>query len=79
LIRLAVLLVVCVIAIGLYRGWFAVSSTTNKGTRDEIDVKATINRQKIESDVQKVEKKLGEGVEHRDKQSDGGGAKPGGS
>jgi hypothetical protein len=60
LVRWLLILVVCLVGIGLYRGWFTLSRQNAPG--DKVDIDVSVNKQKMKSDVQKVEKKVKEEV-----------------
>ena len=48
LIRLVIVVVVCLIAVGFYRGWFAVSGPAHNAAGDKVNVKASVNVKKME-------------------------------
>jgi hypothetical protein len=58
--KLFIVLVICLVGIGLCRGWFSFSSTNNDQHKDEINV--TVDKEKIREDVQTAEKKVVEEV-----------------
>jgi hypothetical protein len=55
-----VLLTVCLIGIGIWRGWFSFSNTTGDKQKDETNV--SVDKEKIREDVQKAKAKVGEEV-----------------
>jgi hypothetical protein len=57
LFRFLLLLAVCVIAFGFYRGWFGVS-TNRDATGGQSDVKVRIDEKKIESDTERAKEKV---------------------
>ena len=57
LVRWLLVLVVCLIGIGLYRGWFSFSSHSTEET-DKVNVSVSVDKKKMKSDVVKVEKKV---------------------
>jgi cell division septal protein FtsQ len=58
--KLLIVLVICLVAIGIYRGWFSYSSTSGDNQKDEINV--SVDKGKIREDVQKAKTKVAEEV-----------------
>ena len=58
LLRWLVILAICFVGIGLYRGWFSFSKSQNDPKSDKIDVRVSVDKGKVEADLGKVEKKL---------------------
>lgn len=54
--------IVCVVALGFYRGWFTFSSNPEAGSK-KVDVNLTMDRDKMEQDAEKVKEKTAEFVE----------------
>jgi hypothetical protein len=61
-IKLLIVLLLCLIGIGFYRGWFSVSRPNPEPDGSKVSVKMSVDKKKIRSDVQKVEKKVKEEV-----------------
>jgi hypothetical protein len=57
--KLLVVLVICLVGIGIWRGWFSFSQT-NDAEQDKINV--SVDKGKIKEDVQKAKQKVGEEV-----------------
>jgi plastocyanin domain-containing protein len=55
--RLVVLLV-CLVGIGFWRGWFSVSSPKSDPEGDKVNVNVSVDKGKIKSDVRKAERKV---------------------
>ncbi|MEQ9409801.1 MAG: hypothetical protein RIK87_18845 [Fuerstiella sp.] len=55
-----VILVLCVAAIGFYRNWFTVSSASSDTNNHKVDVKLTVDPDKIEADADAVKEKAQE-------------------
>jgi hypothetical protein len=57
LLKVLVVLVICVAAIGFYRGWFSLSSSRPgpQGEKVNVDVHVSMDKGKMKSDVQKAE------------------------
>jgi hypothetical protein len=53
--------IVCVVALGFYRGWFTFSSKPEAGG-NKVDVNLTMDRDKMEQDAEKVKEKTAEFV-----------------
>lgn len=62
------LLVVFVIGLGFYRGWFALSSPDADPGSQKVDVNLTVDRDKMQADVDAVKQSASETV---DKVTDG--------
>jgi hypothetical protein len=76
LVKLLVVLVICVAAIGFYRGWFRLSSSRpgDHGEKVNVDVHMSMDKGKMKSDVQKAEgqvKKAGGEVKQEIKDLEG--------
>lgn len=50
-----VLLLACVVAFGFYRGWFALSTRPDDGSK-KVDIELTMDRGKMEQDAEAVKK-----------------------
>lgn len=57
----ALILLVCVVAFGFYRGWFTLSSKPEAGS-NKVDVNLTMDKDKIEQDAETVKEKTQEFV-----------------
>ena len=57
LLRWLLVLVVCLIGIGFYRGWFSFSSHGTEES-DKVNVSVSVDKKKMKSDVVKVENKV---------------------
>ena len=76
LVKLLVVLVICLAAIGFYRGWFHLSSSRpgDQGQKVNMDVHMSMDKGKMKSDVQKAEgqvKKAGGQVKEEIKDLEG--------
>ena len=56
-----IVLLICVVAFGFYRGWFTMSSNPEKGS-NKVDVNLTMDKDKIEQDAEIVKEKTKEFV-----------------
>jgi hypothetical protein len=71
LIKLAIVLLICLVAIGFYRGWFSFSSPTTDAQGDKVNVNMSMDKDKIKSDVKKAEEKVKEKLKGEIKATDG--------
>ncbi len=65
LIKVLAVLLICLVGIGFYRGWFSLSSPKpdargNKG--DKVNVNLSVDKGKMKSDVKKAEEKVKEEI-----------------
>jgi predicted negative regulator of RcsB-dependent stress response len=67
-IRVLFVLLVIVIAVGFYRGWFSFSSRSHDA-ENKVDVNLTVDRDKIQEDAESVKKKTSELTEKVTKQA----------
>jgi hypothetical protein len=59
-LRLLVFVALCLIGIGLYRGWFSFSKPQPEAQGGKVDISVTFNEDKAKQDLKKVEDKLGQ-------------------
>jgi hypothetical protein len=62
LIKLVVVLVICVIGLGFYLGWFSLSKSDPKTEGDKVNVNVSLDKNKMKSDVKKAEEKVKEEI-----------------
>lgn len=62
LIKVLVVPLIFLVGIGLYRGWFSVSSPKPDAGGDKVNVNVTVDKGKIRSDVRKAEQKVKEEI-----------------
>ena len=55
-----IVLAVCVVGVGFYRGWFVLSSHSSDTGSHKIDVNLTVDQDKIKQDGEKVKDKTKE-------------------
>jgi hypothetical protein len=58
LIKLLVVLVICIIGIGIYRGWFSMSSSSPDTKGDRVNVNLSVDKGKVKADVKKAKEKV---------------------
>ncbi len=63
LIKLLVVLLICLVGIGFYRGWFSLSNSTPDKEGNKVNVNVSVDKGKMKSDVKKAEEKVKGGIE----------------
>lgn len=63
LIKLVVVLLICLVGIGFYRGWFSLSNAGPDTEGNKVNVNMSVDKGKMKSDVKKAEEKVKEGIE----------------
>jgi major membrane immunogen (membrane-anchored lipoprotein) len=62
LIRVLAVLLIGLVVVGFYRGWFSLSSSTPDAQGDKVNVNVSVDKGKIKSDVKKAEGKVKEEI-----------------
>jgi cell division septal protein FtsQ len=64
LIKVLAVLLICLVAVGLYRGWFSLSSSKPdaQGDKVNVNVNLSVDKGKIKSDVKKAEGQVKEEI-----------------
>ena len=57
LLKVAVVLILCFVGLGFYRGWFVLSSQHSQPGDNKIDVNLTVDPDKAKEDAESVETK----------------------
>lgn len=70
LIRSLFVLALCLVGIGLYRGWFSLSSASRDPQTNQVNISVSVDASKVKADAQKVKAKIAEEVAQRVKQLD---------
>ena len=70
LIRWLFVLALCLGGIGLYRGWFSLSSSGHDLQNNRVNINLSVDEKKMEADVKTAEEKLSEKVAQRVQQID---------
>jgi hypothetical protein len=65
-----IVVLVCVVAFGFYRGWFTLSTHPDAGSK-KVDVELTMDREKMEQDAEVLKKKTAELVDKVKEQTTG--------
>jgi hypothetical protein len=61
-LRWLLLLLFCLGGIGLYRGWFSFTKTSNENDTDKINVGISVDKNKIKADAKNVKEKVKEEI-----------------
>ena len=61
-LKLVIVLLLCLVGIGFWRGWFSVSSPKPDTEGNKVNVNMSVDKGKIKSDIKKVERKVEKGV-----------------
>jgi hypothetical protein len=62
LIKVLAVLLICLVAIGFYRGWFSLSTSSPNTEGKKVNVDLSVDEGKMESDVKKAEEKVKEEI-----------------
>jgi cell division protein FtsX len=52
--------VICVVAVGFYRSWFTLSSSSTNAESHKVDINLTVNPDKVKADAETVKDKAAE-------------------
>jgi hypothetical protein len=61
-LKLVIVLLLCLVGIGFWRGWFSVSSPKPDTEGNKVNVNMSVDKGKIKSDIKKAERKVEKGV-----------------
>jgi hypothetical protein len=62
LLRVAIVLLLCLLGIGLYRGWFTFSRSNSNADPNKVNASVSVDKGKIKADVKMAEEKIEEEV-----------------
>ncbi len=62
LLRGLFVLLLCLVGIGLFRGWFSFSNPSRDAETHKVNVSVSVDANKVEADVEKVEEEVSEMV-----------------
>jgi hypothetical protein len=63
LLKLLAVLLICLVGIGFYLGWFSLSNPSPDTEGNKVNINVSVDKGKIKSDVKKAEQKVEEKVE----------------
>jgi hypothetical protein len=75
LIRALLVIGLCLVGIGLYRGWFSFTTPHRDAQSNNVNISVSVNATKLEADVAKVEEKIAEEIASHTNQPDDQAAK----
>lgn len=52
-----IVLAICVVSVGFYRGWFVLTTHRSETGRDKIDINLTVDQDKMKNDGESVKNK----------------------
>jgi cell division protein FtsX len=59
-VKVLVVLVLCVVGVGFYRGWFAMSSPTRDTESNKVNINLSMDGDKVKEDAETVKEKATE-------------------
>lgn len=62
MIKLLVLLLICLVGIGFYRGWFSFSNLSPNTDGNRVNIDVSLDKGKMKSDIKEAEQKVKEEV-----------------
>ena len=62
LLRWLPLLLICLAGIGLYRGWFSFTNTSNDKDNKKINISVSVDENKIEADAEEVKEEVAQEI-----------------
>lgn len=62
IIRVLLVLALCVAVLGFYRGWFTFSSRGGEAGSSKVDIKLTVDTNKVKDDADKVRDNVNESL-----------------
>ncbi len=68
LLRTLFVVAVCLVAIGLYRGWFSLTNATRDPETHKVNISVSVDADKVKADAQRVKAKITAEVAQRIKQ-----------
>lgn len=72
MIRGVLFLLLCLVGIGLYRGWFSLTSASPDPQTNRVNISLSLDKSKITADVDKAEQRILEKVAQRLQDRSGG-------
>ena len=58
MLRLAMTLLICILVVGFYMGWFSFSRSPSDPQSDKVNINVSVDENKVRSDLQKAEQNL---------------------
>ena len=63
LLRLAMTLLICILAIGFYLGWFSFSPAPSDPQSNKVNINVSVDKNKVRTDLQKAEQTLNQRIQ----------------
>jgi hypothetical protein len=76
LLRSLFVLALCLVGVGIYRGWFSMGSTTRDPQTNKVNISISVDADKVKADTARVKAKIKEEVAERVRQFDEAASKP---
>ncbi len=73
LLRLAMTLLICILAIGFYLGWFSFSKAPPDPRSNKVNINVSVDENKVRSDLQNAERNLSQRIQEINTQPKGSG------
>ena len=74
LLRLAMTLLICILAIGFYMGWFSFNQMPSDPQSNKVNINVSVDKNKVCNDLEKAEQNLSQRIQEANNQSKGSGA-----
>lgn len=66
-LRRQIILFLCLLAIGLYRGWFSFGTPSRDAETNKVNINVSVDAGKMETDAEKAKQKIVEKIAQRTK------------
>ena len=76
LLRTAMTLLICVLIVGFYLGWFSFSRSAPDPRSDKVNINVTVDKTKVRSDLQSAEQTISKRLKDMNSPSQPGGTTP---
>jgi hypothetical protein len=73
MLRLAFTLLICLLAVGFYLGWFTFHKLPPDPQSNQVDINVTVDKNKVRSDLQTAERNLAKRIQDMNNQPQGNG------
>ncbi len=78
MLRLAMTLLICILAVGFYLGWFSFSRPSPDPQSDKVNINVSVDKDKVRSDLQTAEQTLAKRIQAVNQPQGPGAAPPSG-
>jgi len=73
MLRMALTLLICVLAVGFYLGWFSFSQSTPDPQSNKVNINVSVDKNKVRNDLQRAEQNLSQRIQEINSQPKGSG------